>query len=139
MNTEQIIKSLSLYPDFAGVFARDQLPHFTKRPAGLIVNTDPASKSGSHWLAYFIDAEGRSEFFDPLGDPVPDNEILKFIKRNSKGWMNTTYSNIPFQSVASDKCGEFCIFYLKNRFKGYSSCLVHALLSQNPNVNDSIV
>ena len=140
MNTQQINKALSSEPNFVGCFARDRLPKKTKRPAGLVINTDKASESGSHWVAYFISDDGRSEYFDPLGEPIPSNEILKFVKHNAgNAWMNTVYNNASFQSNYSTKCGQFCIFYLRNRLRGRSICEVHALLSRNKAVNDSIV
>ena len=140
MNTQEIIKVLSSEPNFVGCFARDKLPKKTKRPAGLVINTDKAAESGSHWVAYYISGEGRSEYFDPLGEPVPRNDILKFVKRNSgNAWMNTVYNNTSFQSDDSTKCGQFCIFYLRNRLRGRSTCEVHAMLSRNADVNDTIV
>lgn len=138
MNTDEIIKKLENEKNFVGVFPRDRLPKRTGRPAGLVINMDKAKDSGSHWVAYFISANGSSEYFDPLGEPPPRNEIQDFLKRNgSNGWLG--WNNIPFQSSESGKCGEFCILFLRNRLKGRSTCEVHALLSQNSAVNDSIV
>lgn len=136
MDTQQIVNKLCKYPNFIGVFARDKLPVRTKRPAGLVINTDKLASPGTHWVAYYIDENGVAEYFDPLGEAMPKNEISAFVKRNGPIYR---FSNIPFQALDSSKCGAFCILYLRNRLNGLSMCQVHAMLSQNPNVNDAIV
>ena len=139
MNSKEIAEALDGEPGFAGVFARDQLPERTERPAGLVINHDVSSRPGSHWVCYFISEAGESEYFDPLGDHVPENEIMEFIKRNSDGWRKTVRNNIAFQAEESSRCGDFCIFYLRNRLNGASVCQIHALLSRDRGVNDVIV
>lgn len=140
MNTHQIEKAMAGVPGFVGCFARDQLPRKTTRPAGLIVNTDRSTEAGTHWLCYFIDSNGQSEFFDPLGQPIPKNEILQFAKRNGpSGWPSTVVNGFAYQSETSTKCGDFCIYYLTRRLNGSSICEIHATLSSNASVNDSIV
>ena len=38
-----------------GVYPTDKLPIVNKYPSGLIANTDPHDKPGTHWVAtYFI-------------------------------------------------------------------------------------
>ena len=139
MNTDEIKTAMANVPGFAGVFARDKLPYRTRRPAGIVINHDRAAQPGSHWVAYFITTEGEGEYFDPLGQPIPNNEILAFVKRNGGKKWGTSWNNIPYQSESSVKCGHFCIFFLKRRLSGKSACEIHALLSQNPDVNDRAV
>lgn len=140
MDSLEINKRLKNEPNFYGVFARDRLPHKTPRPAGLVINTDKSSEPGSHWIAYYIDASGRAEIFDPLADEVPRNEILSFVERNNRDTGLGTVANvIPFQSTTSSRCGPFSIFYLKNRLNNRSLCEIHALLSRSAAVNDAIV
>ena len=139
MNTKEITTALAGEAAFVGVFARDELPVRTQRPAGLVINHDDSSQPGSHWVCYYIGEEGASEYFDPLGDPVPNNEIMRFIKRNSDGWQKTVRNTIAYQADGSSRCGDFCVFYLRNRLNGVSLCEIHALLSRNPAVNDGVV
>lgn len=140
MNTIEITRAMNKVPGFVGCFARDQLPIRTKRPAGLIFNTDPSTKSGTHWIAYYISGDGQSELFDPLGKPIAHNEIFEFVKRNGPpGWPSTVCNSIAYQSDSSSKCGQFCIFYLKRRLRGSSICEIYASLSQDADVNESIV
>ena len=52
-----------------GVFSRDELPDVTRkiRPWCLILNTDPKSQSGTHWLALYAPLSGGIELFDSFG------------------------------------------------------------------------
>ena len=48
---------------FRGVFAADQLPmKILKYPSAFIVNTDPASKPGTHWVAFYFTSQKEGEF-----------------------------------------------------------------------------
>ena len=60
LNTLQLTLALSKYlqtaNQFVGVFARDELPLIIdKYPAIIITNTDPSTKSGSHWILFYFD------------------------------------------------------------------------------------
>ena len=51
---------------------------------GIILNTDPHYKEGSHWVSVFINISKRYIFsLDSTGDP-PQRQITKFIKKVSK-------------------------------------------------------
>ncbi|KAK3704916.1 hypothetical protein QZH41_005383, partial [Actinostola sp. cb2023] len=56
-----------LRPAFLGVFPADRLPTTHRSGTGLIVNTDPSDRPGTHWVAMYWDNEGRAEFFDSYG------------------------------------------------------------------------
>ena len=52
-----------------GVFARDELPDFTReiRPWCLILNTDPIDQPETHWLALYAPLSGGIALFDSFG------------------------------------------------------------------------
>ena len=55
-----------------------------KNKIGIIFNTDPHNKSGSHWISLFIDIKRKFIFyFDSNGDKVP-REIMSLIERIEK-------------------------------------------------------
>ena len=55
-----------------------------KTKIGLVFNTDPHYKDGSHWIALFIDIKKKFiYFFDSNGNFVP-KRIEKFVKRVQK-------------------------------------------------------
>ena len=101
-----------------GVFARDELPNLNKerRPFALVLNTDPSSKPGQHWLALFGPKEGPIEIFDSFG-----------LHTSSYGlaYLLPTYSLIQLQSSFSALCGHYCIFFLNQRSNS------HVLINHN--------
>ena len=54
---------------FKGVYARNKLPRRLNVPSALIGNTDPVDRPGTHWVALYIDANSRGEYYDPTGRP----------------------------------------------------------------------
>ena len=67
--------------DFRGVFACDQLPkRYVLRPSGLVVNTDPSTQPGEHWVAIYIARGGESEYFDSYGQSVMLPKIRTFLR-----------------------------------------------------------
>jgi hypothetical protein len=52
---------------FQGVFRVDTLPD---GPRLLVCNTDPSIKPGKHWVAIFVDLNGRGEYFDSFGQKL---------------------------------------------------------------------
>ncbi|CAB3981379.1 ADP-dependent glucokinase [Paramuricea clavata] len=72
MNTAQITHALEQDPvtskKFCGVFPSDKLPQTINRyPCGFVANTDPSSKPGTHWVAFYFPSEEKGEFFDSYG------------------------------------------------------------------------
>jgi hypothetical protein len=103
---------------FEGVFASDTLPHaLHRRPSLLIVNTDPISKGGSHWLAIYISCEGKGEFFDSYGLPPYVPQIRSFLDKRCKSWR---YNTVDLQAVNTTVCGQYCVMYLLFKAHGYS-------------------
>jgi hypothetical protein len=102
---------------FDGVFASDCLPMFCGGgDTGLVMNLDPSSQSGSHWVSIYIQ-NGRGEYFDSYGMAPPLEEFLSFLKRNSTSW---SYNKQELQSLDSMVCGHYCIWFLSERARGRS-------------------
>ena len=55
---------------FDGVYPRDILNSIKKTPWMIIVNTDPSTKSGKHWILLYFDTQGHAAIFDSLGNDV---------------------------------------------------------------------
>lgn len=85
-----------------------------KTKIGIIFNTDPHYKGGTHWVCLFIDLELKYiYFFDSTGDE-PQNEIKKLIKKiqqqGKKLDINLNYSQNKTQHQKGDtECGIYVL------------------------------
>lgn len=93
---------------FAGVFASDMLPKFRRHFSSFIVNLDPHTLSGSHWIAIFFH-NNTAYYFDSYGLPPSNRKILHFLKTNANC---VFYNKITFQEVYTTTCGLYCLFFL---------------------------
>ena len=98
-------------PIFLGAFARDELPKSPRYPSCFILNTDPRSKPGEHWLAFYYSSNGFCEFFDSYGNPPSYYRLEEYITKTSKGW---DYNRRRLQGM-SDFCGFYAILFLLYR------------------------
>ena len=64
---------------FLGVFARDELPKRVKYPSCFILNTQPRSQEGEHWLAIYFDHKRNCYFFDSYGNSPKYFGLDKYI------------------------------------------------------------
>lgn len=88
-----------------------------KNKIGIIFNTDPHNKSGSHWISLFIDIKRKFIFyFDSNGDKVP-REIMYLIERIEKQGTEinidfTTYFNRKEHQYSNTECGMYSLYFL---------------------------
>lgn len=146
MDTLQLTSVLSESPytrkTFLGVFPSDWLPkqRLHQRPAGLVVNTHPHNLPGEHWLAIYLTADGRGEFFDSYGHPPTSplfpKPILRFLRKNVR---ETVFQTRQLQASDSVVCGYHCIFFLQLRSKGLSFEQIQELYSDDLAQNDLMV
>jgi len=89
-----------------------------KTKIGIIFNTDPHYKGGSHWISLFINLKkGTIFFFDSAGDKVPkeikrlsDNIIKQGKKLNKKF---TFDQNHPIEhQYGNTECGIYSIYFI---------------------------
>jgi hypothetical protein len=65
--------------------------------------------SGTHWVALYIDANSRGEYYDPTGRPPFLRAYVNFMNKHCTSW---TYNAIRVQEEGSTVCGHHCIFCL---------------------------
>lgn len=122
---------------FKGVFASDKLPRrILEKPSCLIVNTDPANKPGTHWVAIYIPPRGPYEYFDSFGLKPQVKNIKNFILKNSK---NYTSNSKQLQSIFSMACGNYCCEYLLHRCQGKTMKQFLKKYVNEPTKNDAII
>ena len=95
--------------NFRGVFMIDELIKLKplRHECG-IVNLEPSSKGGSHWVCWWIKGDEKY-FFDSFGAP-PDKRILKYMKKIDKN--KILFSTYQIQNFNDTVCGQWCLFVL---------------------------
>ena len=137
MNTREIFVSLRYLPlATTGVYAADEIPRTWARPAGLIVNTDDHNKPGEHWVAMYVDRDGRGSYFDSYGLPPIIPQHVAGLRRNCKFYRHNLKQ---LQSDTSDVCGQFCIVFLHLMSFGSNLAEFNSLFSSDVEKNDKIV
>lgn len=141
MDSIQLERALSSHketaPFFGGVFAADELPGNCHHPIALIVNTDPSWKQGTHWIAIFVDANGRGEYFDSYGIRPFIKEHINFLNRECSTWR---YNRKQIQGWTSATCGNYSSLFLVFRCLGYTMRqFTKCFNSGNTGKNDLIV
>lgn len=91
-----------------------------KTKIGVIFNTDPHYKNGSHWISLFINIKkGNIFYFDSAGDKIPD-QVMKFVNTViEQGRSLTNRINFKFdQNYPVDhqqntySCGVYSLFFI---------------------------
>ena len=82
---------------------------------GVIYNLDPHYKSGSHWVATFVDLKrNRCMYFDSYG-LKPPKQILTFMswvsRQDSSRKMPLMYSSRRIQ-YKNTECGVYCLYFI---------------------------
>jgi hypothetical protein len=124
--------------DFIGVFASDRLRVPQTLPAALIVNNQDSSQPGEHWISVYIDGAGVGCFIDSVGMPpsVYSWDIANFMDNNCLYW---SYNPRTIQSMHSNICGQYALFFLWHMCRGSSMHQTLAPFTENRLYNDSVV
>lgn len=93
-----------------------------KSKIGIIFNTDPHNKGGSHWISLFIDIPKKLIFFfDSAGDKAP-TEVENFVKRVMEQGQSmvppiafTFDQNYPNEhQYSTTECGMYSLYFIIN-------------------------
>ena len=120
---------------FIGVFPSDKLPRFISRPALLVCNTDASHLPGLHWIAIFVDSDGRGEFMDSFGRE-PGEPFLSFMYDQCRFW---TFNDRQLQSVISSYCGHYVCYFGYRRCRGMNMNAIINLFGNDTALNDYLV
>lgn len=112
MNSETVEKYLRRVPVlFTGVYASDRLPTHVVPSSAIVVNTDPHTERGEHWVAIYRDGDSNViEYFDSFGRPPFQAEYQQLLRRNAG--CHYVYNKYCLQGHDTSVCGHYCLTYL---------------------------
>ena len=85
----------------------ETLPRLLNVPSALVGNTDPDHRIGQHWVAIYIDANSRGEYYDPTGRPPFLRAYVNFMNKHCTSW---TYNTVRVQEEGST-CADIIAFF----------------------------
>jgi hypothetical protein len=122
---------------YEGVFASDTIPLFCGSRSAMVLNFDPISKEGSHWVCVYVE-NGKGEYFDSYGmSPHIVTPFIYFLDRNCGS--NWSYNRHELQSIDSTVCGHYCIWFLSERARGKTMSEIVSQFSNDTRSNDTLV
>lgn len=137
MYSDEVYTHLKYLPvNNIGVYASDCLPRYIPRSSAIVVNTDPHTKRGTHWIAIFLDAHGKLDYFDSFGQPPTVRTHIEFVRRNSQQYF---YNPQQCQSLTSAMCGHYCLTFLYFRSHAFSMKEFVSMFTNDVNKNDKLV
>jgi hypothetical protein len=101
------------------VLASDQLPTRPIKNEIFIVNTDPVSEKGTHWVL-IAKLGPLIVHADPLGLPPFLRPFVSFINLQMREGNTLKFNKYPFQHSESKNCGYYCCLLAWHLHQGLS-------------------
>ena len=136
MFANEIEEIMRKFPQFIGVYSRDNLPKKVDKPMGLIVNTDAQTEVGTHWVAIFIDQDSFGQYFDSFGLPPFREEFTNFLDNNCN---EHVANKITLQCIDCITCGHYSCAFLAARFNGLSYADFISHFTKDSYLNDNLI
>ena len=94
------------------------LPRSVKRLGTVIINADPHTEKGSHWLAEHLRPKSSCAYYFVSYGTVPlVPAIQAFIKSNCNTW---DHNRRQLQSLTSNNCGNYCCLFVLYMDRGFT-------------------
>jgi hypothetical protein len=117
MDTVQIRYTVKDVTSVRGVYPSDRLPCSIVQTGSVIVNMDPHTEEGSHWLAIHFQPKFSSAFyFDSYGNPASVPDIQDFIRR----CCTVCHYNTVWLRPTTTFCGHYCCLFVLYMDRGYT-------------------
>lgn len=132
LNRDPLIKTR-----LGGIYAADLLPKCRGSKSLYIINSDPSSKPGRHWLAVWFEEESVY-FFCSLGkNPACYHKnIQTFLKREKK---RVLHNRKRLQDAKSALCGHYCLLFALTKSRDMPVTQLLSMFGKNKRKNDTIV
>jgi hypothetical protein len=117
MQMEQILKvSPRASAIFKGCYPLNEIPpisSITNFPSSIVVNFDPSTRPGTHWVAVYMINRTTAYYFDSLALEIP-SEIKAFLN----SFPIVLKNELSYQNPKNTTCALYSIFfilYMSNR------------------------
>ena len=144
MNSQQIYSLLQPIPSFLGVFAANELTHHIPQPTqpwSLVVNTEPNTRQGEHWIALLYDGNSQRgiDCFCSYGTHpyfLP-HSIQKVLFHSTI----IHYATYRLQQLCSTLCGQYCVYFIFSRTILHQSftTFMQQFHRHRPEKNDTLI
>ena len=118
------------------VYPADEIPRTLRMCKKNIVNTDPHRKTGKQWITFFYD-DDTLECFDSYGRS-PDGYSV-YLRQFMGIFYRIKVNKKRLQSNDTAICGQYCLFYVMCRTRGYSMDQITDMFNENNHLNDQFV
>ena len=114
MDTLQIARLLAMDPRtrsiFRGVVPKDVLATtIYAMPVAFVCYTNNGDEPGEHWIALYLDADGRGVYFCSYGLAPRHEAFRTFMNEHCSEW---THNSKRIQIPLSNVCGQYCVPYV---------------------------
>ena len=108
-------------PNYVGCHMIDLLPQCPRKKECGILNLEPSTEKGSHWVCWYKNGKDRI-YFDSFGEPPPPEleAYLKTKKELKESKLCLKQSSVTVQKDDSSECGSLCLYVIYNLNKGHS-------------------
>ncbi len=121
---------------FLGAVARDEVHKIRIRyPSCFIINNEPRTKPGGHWLALFYEADGSAYFFDIYGNDPSFYRLRDFIQKSATSW---TWNKQRIQGL-SEYCGLYSILFLLYKARNNEKEFFKQFKKNDYDFNDKLI
>ena len=103
----QLEKAMKGVKGFKGVVPLDGLPTRLNKGDKYIINYQPISEGGSHWIGLCV-LGNKAVVFDSFGAKPPE-AVVALIKKSGLGLVA---NSATYQMARSGACGEFAVYFL---------------------------
>ena len=142
MDEQRLNQLLKNVPRYQGSFALDELKNVEIKtcPEYIVVNLENRNEPGNHWIALAI-YQNRVFICDSLGGLLPDNKLpsalINFL--HTLLFSRKLFITKQLQPLDSDKCGNYCVTFIKEMSRHHSFNSFMQLFTTNLRQNDQII
>ena len=118
---------------FRGVVPKDGLPTtIDALLVAFVCNTDDGDEPGEHWIALYLDADGRGDYFCSYGLPPRHVAFRTFMNEHCSEWTHNTVLQRPLSNV----CAQYCVAFVLFRCNGFPMRTVFNIFGNDLVAND---